>query len=254
VLAWGSNTSGQTNVPVAATNIVAIGAGVSHSLAIRADGAVFGWGLNSSGQTATNGLLPLNLPIATVNSVDANTPGSYAVNYAVTNFFGAVATTNRTVVVADTLPPVLTLLGANPFMLLVSSPFTEPGATATDLCAGDLTPSIAFGGVVDQNMPGNYTRSYSVTDSSGNLRTTNRTVIVVTIPELGGLVYSNNGTFKVIFTNTTGAHFDVIAATNLSQPLATWTLLGSVTEVAPGQFQFSDVAATNWPQRFYRVR
>jgi predicted aconitase with swiveling domain len=50
VFAWGSNTSGQTNVPAAATNIIAIAAGNYHSLALRADGTVIGWGFNTSGQ------------------------------------------------------------------------------------------------------------------------------------------------------------------------------------------------------------
>jgi hypothetical protein len=50
VFAWGSNTSGQTNVPTAATNIIAIAAGANHNLALRADGTVIGWGLNTSGQ------------------------------------------------------------------------------------------------------------------------------------------------------------------------------------------------------------
>jgi len=50
VFAWGSNNSGQTNVPPGATNVIAIAAGTSHSLALRADGTVVGWGLNTSGQ------------------------------------------------------------------------------------------------------------------------------------------------------------------------------------------------------------
>ncbi len=50
VVVWGSNTYGQTNVPVIATDVVAIAAGGSHSLALRADGTVVGWGLNSLGQ------------------------------------------------------------------------------------------------------------------------------------------------------------------------------------------------------------
>jgi alpha-tubulin suppressor-like RCC1 family protein len=44
VVAWGDNASGKTNVPPSATNVVAIAAGEFHSLALRADGTVIGWG------------------------------------------------------------------------------------------------------------------------------------------------------------------------------------------------------------------
>jgi hypothetical protein len=43
VVAWGSNSSGQTTVPLDLTNAVAIAAGYSHSAALRADGTVVCW-------------------------------------------------------------------------------------------------------------------------------------------------------------------------------------------------------------------
>ena len=46
----------------------------------------------------------------------------------------------------------------------------------------------------------------------------------------------------------------VLATTNLLLPLTNWTVLGTVTDNPPGQFQFSDPQATNHPLRFYRVR
>ena len=49
VISWGS----LTNVPPNLTNAVAITAGQSHSLALRADGTVVAWGDNSFGQTNT---------------------------------------------------------------------------------------------------------------------------------------------------------------------------------------------------------
>ncbi|MGB7961892.1 MAG: fibronectin type III domain-containing protein [Propionicimonas sp.] len=50
VLAWGSNSYGQIDVPTdAQSGVSAIAAGKAHSLALR-DGAVIAWGSNSSGQ------------------------------------------------------------------------------------------------------------------------------------------------------------------------------------------------------------
>ena len=64
----------------------------------------------------------------------------------------------------------------------------------------------------------------------------------------------SGGACQFTFTNTPGLGFTVLAATNPALPLSNWTVLGSATEVSPGQFQFTDPQATNTPQRFYRVR
>jgi hypothetical protein len=44
VAAWGDDTYGQTNVPPSATNVMAIAAGYSYSLALKSDGTVIAWG------------------------------------------------------------------------------------------------------------------------------------------------------------------------------------------------------------------
>ena len=56
------------------------------------------------------------------------------------------------------------------------------------------------------------------------------------------------------FVNTPGVGFTALGTTNLALPLSSWTVLGSVTEVSPGQFEFADILAPIYPQRFYRVR
>ena len=50
VVAWGSGAYGSTNVPPAATNVVAISAGDYDGLALRQDGTVVGWGRDSYGE------------------------------------------------------------------------------------------------------------------------------------------------------------------------------------------------------------
>jgi uncharacterized repeat protein (TIGR01451 family) len=44
VVGWGRNSYGQTRVPTNLTDVVAITAGYSHSLALKSDGTVVGWG------------------------------------------------------------------------------------------------------------------------------------------------------------------------------------------------------------------
>ncbi len=72
--------------------------------------------------------------------------------------------------------------------------------------------------------------------------------------ELTGLSLSANGVFQLGFTNTPGALFTVLAATNPSLPLSNWTQVGGAIEVSPGQFRVTDPQASNQPQRFFRVR
>ena len=71
---------------------------------------------------------------------------------------------------------------------------------------------------------------------------------------LTGAQTLTNGSFQFTFTNTPGAFFGVLATTNPALPLTNWSVLDGITEVSPGQFQFTDPEATNSPQRFYRVR
>jgi hypothetical protein len=82
--------------------------------------------------------------------------------------------------------------------------------------------------------------------------------LVVTNPPRASTISSTSwlpgGGFQLGFTNVPGAPFSVVAATNVALPLSNWMLLTGLTEVTPGQFQFTDPQATNLPQRFYRVR
>ena len=55
-------------------------------------------------------------------------------------------------------------------------------------------------------------------------------------------------------TNTPGVTCTVLGSTNPALPLATWYVLGVATEISPGQYQFTDLQATNSLQRCYRVR
>ena len=176
VIGIGNDVYGQASGLETLTNVIAIAAGGYHSLAITSDTNVVAVGYNEYGQTS----LPNNFGgyIVESGSVDYNNPGVYTLVYAVTNLFGN-ATATRKVAVIDSTSPSLTLLGSNPLIIPVNTTFFEPGATALDACAGNLTSSILVAGNVNANLLGTNSLVYSVTDPSGNTTMTNRTVIVV---------------------------------------------------------------------------
>jgi uncharacterized repeat protein (TIGR01451 family) len=120
-------------------------------------------------------------------TVDVNTPGSYTINYTASDPAGNAGTpVSRTVNVVDTTAPTIALNGASSMTVECHTGFTDPGATATDGCAGSFaaTPS----GTVDANTPGSYTITYTASDPAGNAGTpVSRTVNVVdtTPPVIG---------------------------------------------------------------------
>jgi VCBS repeat-containing protein len=83
----------------------------------------------------------------------------------------------------DSTPPTLTLRGEATMNIVIDTPFTDPGATATDGVDGDLSSRIVAAGTVNNAVLGTYTITYSVTDLSGNPATpVTRTVNVQAQP------------------------------------------------------------------------
>ena len=100
-------------------------------------------------------------------------------------------------------PPIITLLGANPFSLTVNTPFVDPGATATDTEDGNLTSKIVETGSVNASTTGTYILTYSVTDSGGLSASTTRTVIVNPSNNGGGCTTGQVATGSVHGANAT---------------------------------------------------
>lgn len=63
-----------------------------------------------------------------------------------------------------------------------------------------------------------------------------------------------SGGVQLSVTNTPGAYFTVLGASAISTPLASWTVLGVMNEMSPGQFQWTDASYTNRSLRFFRLR
>ena len=177
----------------------------------------------------------LTSAIQASGSVDANTVGSYTRTYTVADGNGNSDTKTRTVNVVDTQAPAITLLGANPLTVECHGTFTDPGATASDACAGNLTSAIQATGSANANIVGSYTLSYTVSDGQGHSDTKTRTVNVVdtqapAITLLGAnpLTVECHGTFT-----DPGATASDACAGNLTSSIQT---TGSVNVYALGDY------------------
>jgi len=78
-------------------------------------------------------------------------------------------------------------------------------------------------------------------------------VSVANAPVLNNPVVQIGGALNFSFASSSNTDFTVLTTTNLALPLADWTILTPAIQGAPGQYQFTDLAATNYPQRFYGV-
>jgi len=94
--------------------------------------------------------------------------GRYPVQYLAWNGQGT-ASAERTVVVQDTLPPILRLNGPMRMTHTCGSAWVDPGVTAMDSCYGDVSYSVQATGSVNGWAEGTYTVTYQARDPGGHL-------------------------------------------------------------------------------------
>ena len=171
---------------------------------------------------------------------------NHTVSVQITNLYASL-TSNAVLTVQDTIAPVITLNGPNPLDLELGSMFSDPGATATDICAGVV--GVIAVGLVNTNAVGTNTITYIAGDGSGNTNTATRTVIVrdTTPPTIlwsfTNLILAANSNCAAAMPNVTGTN-DIIAtdlsgvgtisqapANNSILPLGTNTVVIAVSDL-----------------------
>lgn len=116
----------------------------------------------------------------TINRGMYGTAGSYSVILTGNDAYSSQSHEITLTVTPDVTAPTLTLNGNNPQIMVVGNPYVEAGATAIDNADGNLTSSIAIDSSnVNNGVIGNYTVTYAVSDSTGNIAMLTRTVRVV---------------------------------------------------------------------------
>ena len=68
----------------------------------------------------------------------------------------------------DTTAPVISLTGESELTVEAGDAFTDAGATSLDIVDGDLTGELVLVSTVDTSKPGEYTVTYSSSDTSDN--------------------------------------------------------------------------------------
>ncbi len=134
----------------------------------------------------------------TSGSVNTGTLGTYIVSYEYTDGAGNMGTgVSRTVIVEDTVDPVVTLSGAATVNVVVGDTYTESGAYWTDVDGVYGTILTASSGTVDTNSTGTYLLDYIHADSSGNTGSVTRTVQVLSGPDLTPPVITLSGSSPI---------------------------------------------------------
>jgi len=130
-----------------------------------------------AGATATD-VTDGSVTVTTVGSVDSDTAGTYILSYSATDSDGNVSRTlTRSVTVADTTAPTITLLGESVVEVELDTSYEDAGATATDAVDGSV--EVVTTGSVDTSTAATYTLAYTATDTAGNSSTATREVTVL---------------------------------------------------------------------------
>jgi alpha-tubulin suppressor-like RCC1 family protein len=130
VVAWGTSNFGQTNVPTALSNVMAISAGASHSLALVSDGSPLilrppvGGTAFSGSRFALNSVVSGQSPLSLAWMLNGANNGATNTNFIISNAQPADAgiyqiTASNALGVATSVPAPVTVVDSAPFILSI---------------------------------------------------------------------------------------------------------------------------------------
>jgi autotransporter-associated beta strand protein len=136
---------------------------------------------------------------------------------------------------------------------------TYGGTLVVTNLAGALAPGDSFKLFSAPSYAGVFSSISPATPGVGLAwNTTNLTVngtlsVIATVsPQFNSVAQQGDGNFQFSGAGAAGATYELDAATNLSPPIV-WVFVTNAVADQSGLFQFADLQATNFPQRFYRI-
>lgn len=151
-----------------------------------------------------------------------------------------LAQVDNLIISQDTTSPVLTLTGNGSETIECGDTYNDAGATALDAVEGDLTANVQAVSTVQTNIPGNYTVTYTVSDSSGNAATAvvrNVQVVDNTDPEV-----TLNGNANVTISCGDGFSDPGASALDTCDGTLTPVVTGTVNTVVPDTYTITYTA------------
>jgi hypothetical protein len=76
---------------------------------------------------------------------------------------------------------------------------------------------------------------------------------IVLTPQITDITRGPDGSVRLTATGPSGATLRLLASTNISLPIASWSSLTTGTFDTNGQFSFTDTTAATANARFYRI-
>jgi uncharacterized protein (DUF1800 family) len=138
----------------------------------------------------------------------------------------------------DSTKPIITLIGSTAITVTKGARYSDAGATANDDTDGDITSSIKTNNPVDTSIAGNYTITYNVSDSAGNVAIqVNRTVTVEQITRAKALKFLRQVSF-------TSKESDITAVIGNGYEAWIDTQLNMTSDLATGDTKYGYLEST----------
>jgi hypothetical protein len=124
--------------------------------------------LGATAEDLCSGPAPVTVDTSGINT---SVTGPYLARYSASDLSGNTNTAVRNVIVDDSLPPTITLNNPtpDPMVMECATPFNDPGATASDLCQGNVSDTVFVEFTnLDTNRQGDYVVRYQAHDRRGH--------------------------------------------------------------------------------------
>jgi len=176
--------------------------------------------------------------------IDTSATGTFSVVYTVSDNAGNIAVATRTVevianIVADTIPPVITVTGGTPTTVIANSIYIDQGATAVDDVDGSV-PVRTISNNVNTYSLGAYSVVYEATDTAENIANATRTVYVVeatTTDNIPPAITITGGTPITVFVGSTYSDQGATAVDNVDGSVQVTTVSNNVDTNIEGAYQ-----------------